>query len=242
MLRALADALVAAVLAPACASCARPLEEPTLGPVCARCWASVRRFSPPFCRGCGDALPSWRTLDVETSYCPRCRRAPPALSCTRAIGPYEGALRDIVHALKYGGRRSLARPLGRLMLETCGEALDGMDVAVPVPLHRRRRWTRGFNQAEDLAGELGLPPRRLLVRVRSTPPQTGLPAARRHANVRGAFRLRWRARVTGVRVLLVDDVCTTGATLDACARVLREEGAADVRAVTAARAVSRTRG
>jgi ComF family protein len=125
------------------------------------------------------------------------------------------------------------------MRRHCASVLDGADVLVPVPLHSRRRRRRGFNQAEAIARSIGLPSRALLRRVRATPSQTDLPAARRHANVRGAFRLAWRADVTGLRVVLVDDVCTTGATLESCARVLRDAGAADVRAVTAARVVTR---
>jgi ComF family protein len=160
------------------------------------------------------------------------------LTIVRAIGPYEGALRSIVHALKYGGRRSVAPRLGALMRTTAADLLHDVDVVIPVPLHWRRKQRRGFNQAEDLARSIGVPLLKALKRVRATPSQTDLPAARRHANVRGAFKVRWRVRVAGLRVVLVDDVCTTGATLEACARVLREAGATDIRAVTAARVAS----
>jgi ComF family protein len=162
------------------------------------------------------------------------------LSRCAAIGAYEGSLRAIVHALKYDGRRSLAVPLGLLMRSHCESVLDTADLLVPVPLHRRRRRQRGFNQAEAIArGIGGVPVRRLLRRTRATPSQTDLPAARRHANVRGAFRLARGTDVKGLRLVLVDDVCTTGATLESCARVLREAGAADVRAITAARVASK---
>ena len=237
-MRALADSLIAVLLAPLCAACDAPLDTPTRGPVCDGCWSGVRSFIPPVCSHCGDPLPSWRHLSLEHEMCPRCRRATSALSSVRAIGPYEGSLRAIVHALKYDGRRSIAPRLGDLMGVAARDLLSDVDVAVPVPLHWRRRQARGFNQADDLAPSLGVPVMRALKRVRATMTQTDLPAARRHANVRGAFRLRWRTRVSGLRVALVDDVCTTGATLEACAKVLREAGAEDVRAVTAARVAS----
>ena len=157
----------------------------------------------------------------------------------RAIGAYEGSLRAIVHALKYDGRRSLAPRLAAL-LERCGsDVLEGAHATVPVPLHRSRQRTRGFNQAEDIARRLPLPTVRALKRVRRTVSQTDLPEADRQANVRGAFSLRRRAPVRNAIVVLVDDVSTTGATLEACARVLIEGGAREVRALTVARVVSK---
>lgn len=117
--------------------------------------------------------------------------------------------------------------------------LEGASICVPVPLHRARMHARGFNQAAELARHLGPPVAHALRRVRRTGSQTDLPAARRHANVRGAFALRGRVDVSGAVVVLVDDVSTTGATLDACARTLLEAGAREVRALTAARAVAR---
>jgi ComF family protein len=122
------------------------------------------------------------------------------------------------------------------------DVIGGADIAVPVPLHRRRARERGFNQADDLARATGLPVVRALRRVRATPSQTDLPAARRYANVRDAFALRRGIDVRGLRILIVDDVCTTGATIEACARVLRQGGAAQVSALTAARVEARPRG
>jgi ComF family protein len=159
----------------------------------------------------------------------------------RAIGAYEGTLRAIVHALKYHRRRSIAAPLALRMRRHGADVLAGMDVVVPVPLHRARRRERGFNQAAELARHLGLPVCHALQRTRATLSQTDLPAARRHANVRNAFTLSRRAAVVGQRVVLIDDVSTTGATLAACARVLRQAGASDVRALIAARTVSNVR-
>jgi len=239
LLKPLVDGLIAVVLAPRCLSCQLPLDEPTRGPVCAPCWAAIPTFTPPLCIRCGDSLASWRTISVDASCCARCRRTDSAIALSRAIGPYAGSLRDIIHALKYGGCRSLAGPLAARMRMSGADVLADADVAVAVPLHRSRRRMRGFNQAEDIASPLGLRVTRVLRRIRATPSQTDLPAARRHGNVRGAFTLRRSSNVAGLRIVLVDDVCTTGATLEACARVLRDAGAAEIRALTAARVSSR---
>jgi ComF family protein len=243
-----ADAFVAVVFAPRCAACDVLLERPLAGVVCARCWESIGALTPPLCEACGDPLPSWRAHDFQRGICPRCRRATRAVDLGRSVGEYDGALRRIVHALKYDGRRSLARPLAALMRTRGADLISGAHCAVPVPLHPGRQRSRGFNQADDLAAHLGLPVAHLLRRVRRTLPQVQLPAPRRHGNVRDAFALsrRWFRRdrsgdIEGRCVLLVDDVTTTGATLEACARVLKAAGAREVRALTAARAVARRR-
>ena len=113
------DAVLAVVLAPACAACAEPLDHPTAGPVCDRCWASIVPIMPPLCDGCGDPLPGWRMVSVPLARCPRCRRTRRALDRAQAAGVYDGALRSVLQALKYEGRRSLARPVGQLMRSRC---------------------------------------------------------------------------------------------------------------------------
>lgn len=233
------DAVLSVVLAPSCAACEQLLDHPTRGPVCEGCWASIRPLTPPLCDRCGDPLPTWRSISIPLARCPRCRRAGRFVDCARAIGPYDGALRAIVHAMKYDGRRSLARPLGALMRHRGAEVLRGAGCVVPVPLHASRRRERGFNQAADLAVHLDLPVVAALRRVRATPTQTGLPAAQRHRNMREAFAVTPAGlALRGVTVVVVDDVSTTGATLEACARVLKEAGTGEVRALTAARVVS----
>jgi ComF family protein len=241
--RAALDAVLSVVLAPACAACDELLERPTHGPVCARCWQSILPLTPPLCDCCGDPLPTWRSISVPLARCARCRRAARAVDRTRAIGPYDGALRAVIHALKYQGRRSLARPLGGLMRHRGADVLEAAACVVPVPLHPSRRRERGFNQAADLARHLGLPVVRALARTRATSAQTALPAAQRHRNVRDAFGVtRAGMALVGATVVLVDDVSTTGATLEACARALKRTGVGEVRALTAARVVSPPRG
>lgn len=238
MIRAMGDALIATLLAPCCACCRNPLERPTHGAVCAACWASILPAHDPLCETCGDALSSWRREGEGDRRCSRCRRAHRIITRGRSIGPYEASLRDIIHALKYEGRRSLAKRLGALMVRAGAPVLDGADLAVPVPLHLVRHYTRGFNQAAELAAYVGLPVVHALRRRRATTTQTDLPEAQRHANVTDAFRLR-RSIPAGCVVVVVDDVSTTGATVDACARVLLAAGAREVRALTAARAAAR---
>ena len=236
-IRTCANALVAALLAPACAVCNVLLDSPIDGCVCKNCWRSILPITPPLCDRCGDPLPR------PAASCANCSGTSPAISRARAIGEYEGALREIIHALKYSGRHSLARPLAELMRRRGHELLDDIDCVVPVPLHWRREFRRGFNQALEIARHLGPPVVDMVVRRRATRPQVELAEDRRRANVAGAFRVRrgwFGARIIqGKKLLLIDDVSTTGATLESCACVLKECGASEVFALTAARVVTR---
>lgn len=233
---AVVNALATVMLAPTCAACDGLLDEPLSGCVCTTCWRGIRRITPPVCDFCGDALAN----DVER--CAKCRARDHVIDRARAVGEYDGVLRRIIHAFKYDGRRSLAEPLAHRMKQTGRVLLTDADFVVPVPLHWRREYHRGFNQARELARGLPLPLVEPLVRSKPTRPQVELAADRRRANVRHAFRwrrgcLRWR-NLTGKAVVLVDDVSTTGATLEACAAVLKNEGVATVFALTAARVAS----
>jgi ComF family protein len=213
MITALVDALLAALLAPQCATCGSVLDRPLRGAVCGGCWDDLSRNTRP------------------TSF------TSPSIGQGVSIGLYEGRLRDILHALKYDGRRSVAPRLAEMMAAAGASILGADTIVVPVPLHRRRQRSRGFNQAESLASGLGRPVHRALRRTRWTRPQVELPAAWRGQNVKGAFAVRraYRRALRDQAIVLVDDVMTTGATLDACARVLVDAGARDVRALTAAR-------
>ena len=170
--------------------------------------------------------------------CARCRRLQPTIRRARAIGAYDGALRAIVHALKYDGRRSLAVPLGALMRERGADVLAGAAYAVPVPLH-----PSGAASADSIRPPIsrGNCVCRSVARCAARNRRANGPSGRsqRHRNVRDAFVATRAARaLRGDVVVLVDDVSTTGATLDACARVLKEAGVAEVRALTAARVVT----
>jgi ComF family protein len=212
------DAVLAALFEPPCAACQSPLAHPLAGSICDACWAAVRT-----------ALPLDEHFD----------RGRP-LARVMSLDSYDGRMKDIIHALKYDRRRSISPRLGALMRERGEPLLRDADCVVAVPLHPRREYMRGFNQAQDLAIHLGPPVVALLKRVRHTPSQIDLPRDQRLANVRDAFAFRPDCREREV-VVLVDDVSTTGATLEACARVLKDAGVREVRALTAARVVNARR-
>lgn len=237
-LAAVARSLGCALLAPECLCCRQPLTTMAGGPVCPSCWSAVPFTNEAQCDVCGVEFHSWRPARLR---CERCRDLAPAVTRLRACGTYEHVLRTLIHQMKYEGYASIAVRLGRIARERSRSLLAGADAVVPVPLHPLRRLQRGFNQSDLIARQLGAPVLRALRRRRWTPSQTRLAAAGRQRNVDRAFALAWRpwspAPLVRNRVLvLVDDVRTTGATLDACARVLRAAGAAEVRALVIARA------
>lgn len=201
------------------------------GLFCDSCRLAIQRLEPPLCRRCG------LELEHAGASC-GCRHRLRSLASLRSTGAYQGPLEKAIRRFKYDGRRPLARPLGRLIAEwVLLEGLAG-DLVTCVPLHPRRQRARGYNQSELLAREaaarLGLECRFQLTRWRETPPQVGLDRASRLDNVRGAFR--WRAQdLARSSVLLIDDVATTGATLDACAAALRAAGSGPVTGLTVAR-------
>ncbi|MGQ9732719.1 MAG: ComF family protein [Candidatus Zipacnadales bacterium] len=216
-------------------------------PICLDCRQAFEVICPPLCTQCG--RPFDPHLPSVATRCSQCANSPDYLNVARSFGLHVGGLREAINKLKFEGRLSLVPSLGTLLAEVYGNPNDTTlalgnpppTALVPVPLHPIRRQERGFDQAELLAEQLsqliGLPVwNGLLVRTRYTPPQVGLSPHQRRRNVRGAFELRKPLPQTDVCILLVDDVYTTGATLQECARVLRRKGVARVCAVTVSRA------
>ena len=208
------------------------------------CAACLRRLEPLdaefFCVTCRTPFQNRFPLD-EHGQCALCRAGLRGFDAAYSFGAYEGALRELIHIYKYGKVRTLARPLGNLLARALARD-ERYDLVTPVPLHWRRRWQRGFNQAELLAREIarhsGIVFQRTLRRVRSTAVQAGLSNTARRRNVTSAFACRRALRhgaLDGRRILLIDDVMTTGSTAAACARVLKDAGAARVALLTVAR-------
>ena len=225
------------VFPPLCPVCRALLSAGRRDPLCGACWQAMERIGPPWCRCCG--IP----LGIE-GLCGPCRRRRPHFAYARAAARYGGLVREAIHALKFGGRRGLANPLGDLVAGLGLSALPGAapDLLVPVPLHRRRERERGYNQALLLSRCLerawGIPVvADVLVRRGATAPQTDLDAPARRRNVRGAFAVTNPEPILGRHVVLVDDVLTTGATAGECARSLARAGASVVGVLTVARTV-----
>jgi ComF family protein len=213
--------------------------------LCAPCWSRLSFIAPPYCARLGIPFPfdpGPGTLSIEAM------SDPPAYNRARAAVRFEETARTLVHALKYGDRLDLAPIMGRWMANAGRELTADADLLVPVPLHWRRQWSRRFNQsallADVVAKASGLKvAHRALKRVKPTPQQVGLARAERAVNVQGAFRLRHagQSEVKGRRLILVDDVLTSGATLEACARTLLRAGAAQVDVLVFARVVAPAR-
>ena len=243
-LRDVAAGLLHLVFPTPCHVCRSPLDLARHSALCGACWDGLERMPSAVCHSCGWPFPVAASVQgVERPLCQRCRERQDAFEIARAALRYRdgGVARSAILLCKHGGRLGLLQHLAALLAaEAPAELmLQAWDAVVPVPLHWRRRWRRGFNQAEVLARAVGRRyklriERRSLTRVRATPPQQGDATARRR-NVRDAFAVRRRERIIGKRLLLVDDVFTTGATADACAAALLDAGAIAVGVLTLAR-------
>ncbi len=204
---------------------------------CSSCYASIQLLSPPFCKHCHTPL-------APDNFCRKCAYHPLQLSGLRMVSAYQEPLRSCIHAFKYySGNKRLARPLGTLLVQAYKRAGLAADMIIPVPLHAQRLRQRGYNQAQLLAevcsAELGLPlDISLLTRVRATAAQVDLSMHKRWKNMAGAFLLHPKSNPRALykrNILLIDDVCTTGATLEACATPLFAAGANTVWGLVLAR-------
>lgn len=225
---------------PLCIGCRTQVGEP--GSLCAACWQDIDFIDGPACRCCGlpfDLDPGSDTL------CAACLADPPSFDTARAVMRYDDKSRGPILALKHADRLDLIPGFVRWLDRAGRGLLDESDIIVPVPLHRRRLWHRRYNQAAELARGLGALTAKpvepmVLRRVRPTPSQGAMPSAKaRRRNMRGAFQVppERRSTVEGRAVLLVDDVLTTGATADACARALKRAGVEKVSVLALARVV-----
>ncbi len=221
-----------------CVACREPVHGEG---VCAACWAKLSFIAPPFCPKLGipfvyDPGPGMLSMEAIAD--------PPAYARARAAVRYDDVARTLVHALKYQDRTDLAPAMGRWMARAGRELLEETDVLVPVPLHWQRAWGRRYNQSGALARVIERQSKvevssQALRRVRPTQQQIGLTRSQRASNVQGAFKVmpERQSEIQGRRVVLIDDVLTSGATLDACARALLRAKAASVDALVFARVV-----
>ena len=231
--------LLDAILPPLCLGCSEIVSSP--GALCAECWPRFSFIAAPLCGRCGIPFAADTGPDA---LCTACFTRPPRFRRARAVLIYDDRSRRVVLPLKHGDRTDLARACGAWMARAGAELLAEADFVAPVPLHWRRLFTRRYNQAALLARMVArdvdavLAPD-LLRRARWTGSQAGLKAKERRRNVRKAFEVppRWQAKLKDRTVLLVDDVLTTGATVEACVGALKRAGAAHVDVLTLARVV-----
>jgi ComF family protein len=231
--------VVDVILPPTCLACRAPVGEG--GGLCPQCWIGAGFIERPYCERLGTPFPSDYGGPLIS---PAALAEPPAYGRARAVARYGDVVRDLTHMLKYGDRLDLVHSLARWMTRAGAELLADADVLVPVPLHWTRLWQRRFNQSSVLARAVakfsGVPAAdHLLARRRPTPPQVGLARKERARNVQGAFEVpkASRVEVKGKKLVLVDDILTTGATVDACAKALLRAGASRVDVLVLARVV-----
>jgi ComF family protein len=220
-------------LPPRCAACGTIVAD--VHSFCPDCWRQVEFLGEGGCGCCGLPLQS-----TEQTTCARCLAQPPRIARTRAAVAYDELSRSLAIRLKYGRKVAIARTMAHYMAPLVKPPGDAL--LIPVPLHRTRLWSRGFNQsalvARELSRRLQVPADPLLLRrIRRTPPLKGMSPLQRRKTVAGAFRVKDKAAIAGKTIVLIDDVLTTGSTAEACARALKRAGAARVELVSWARVV-----
>lgn len=222
-----------------CASCGVPVAGSAALPLCPQCLVKAEFAGDLMCPRCGAGI---RRDPEDVMKCPKCYDLQLNFRRAVSLAPYEKPLGEVVKALKFRGQRHLARPLAEKLAEVLRrqDFTQGLDAIVPVPIHWRRKFSRGFNQSELIARHLGrllgIPVDiRSLRRIRNTKPQTRLSGAERRQNLKDAFKVRRPKSVDGKRILLLDDVMTTGGTMTECARELRRAGATQIYAAVVAR-------
>jgi len=215
-----------------CPACQAPSDSHEHNPICSKCWSGIARYEGPSCSICG--LP---TVSEYTGLCAECLTKTPPFSRITCYSIYEGALKESIHLLKFNGVKRLAKPLGSLLAQLTS---NDFDAVIPVPLHISRLREREFNQAALLGYHLSKTFKKPLLpdalrKIRQTELQTAVSGKERRANLRGAFSAS--GDMSGMRLLLVDDVITTGATVRECSSILKKNGAHEIKVVALARSM-----
>ena len=235
-MRSMGNVLLNLIYPLRCPLCRRFLDASGGGYFCPRCSAKIKMLTPSTCRGCA------KPFFEKESFCLECRDRKFYYEKVVAAAIYDGVIRRSIHLLKYARKTALAKPLGALLTERVSrlDRVDQIDLAMPVPLHKRQLRRRGFNQAEILSRSCG---QRLaipvstgnLIKTKSTLSQSVLKRDERFKNIEGAFLVKKPSDIKGKNILLIDDVLTTGATLNECARTLKRAGAEKIIAMAIAR-------
>ena len=218
-----------------CPICQKPCLNHETAPICTDCWKSIRQYNGPLCRKCGTPLVSEVSI-----ICGECLKEEPAFEYARSFGLYDDPLRKGINLLKYHGKKRLSRPLSALLMKA---GVPDADAVIPVPLYHKRLRKREFNQsaliskyiAEERKSRLLLD---CLVKVRDTLPQVGLRYKARVKNIKGAFKVNNIDLIKDKKIILIDDVVTTGATIRECSMTLKKAGAEKIYVISLAHGIS----
>ena len=245
ILKPIFNSLLTVLFPATCVLCENAVEDIALGVVCQLCWETVRPLQGGVCRQCGYGFAS-QNIHSERPLCGGCRRGLFQFDFARAFSRFDDPLKEIIHQFKYRAHPSLAKPLAGLLFSVYQSNFEGLsaDLVLPVPMHKSREKQRGFNQAHELSkhfSRLAYIPLQasILFRVKATRVQAGLSRRERRLNLVGSFQVSGRSWIKDKRVMLIDDVFTTGATVNECAKLLKQNGAQRVNVLTLARVTSK---